>query len=293
MFHDSMYLTTGDFAQLCGVTKHTLFHYDEVGILKPYHVGENGYRYYHVFQFDTFLTISNLRETGMSLGEIKQYLEHRTPQAAMQLMRRQEEKITQRIRHLEIVRQNLRDSQKATEHVLNQPREVFYIQEPKRQLLLSEELEEESDYYSMALALQKLIHFRPYPIGMSSGMLHPTAGIRQKSYIRGCRYYIRLPKGEHVAAAESAPAGKYLCMYHYGDYDTLDGTMDTLIQYADSQGLPLSEWVVEETIIGDWAVENARQYVIRLSVRIEEPVPEADPTRKKGRKKQGNGPSEP
>ena len=48
------YLTTGEFAKICGVTKHTLFHYDDIGILKPEIVKANGYRYYAIKQFFTF-----------------------------------------------------------------------------------------------------------------------------------------------------------------------------------------------------------------------------------------------
>ena len=44
------YLKTGEFASLCGVTKDTLFHYDDIGLLKPARVGENGYRLYGLYQ---------------------------------------------------------------------------------------------------------------------------------------------------------------------------------------------------------------------------------------------------
>ncbi len=40
------YLTTGEFARLAGVTKHTLFHYDNIGLFQPEFTDENGYRYY-------------------------------------------------------------------------------------------------------------------------------------------------------------------------------------------------------------------------------------------------------
>ncbi|MEA4988772.1 MAG: MerR family DNA-binding transcriptional regulator, partial [Anaerovorax sp.] len=40
------YLTTGEFASLCGVKKDTILYYDEIGILKPDYFAENGYRYY-------------------------------------------------------------------------------------------------------------------------------------------------------------------------------------------------------------------------------------------------------
>ena len=41
---DEKLYTTGQFADMCGVKKQTLFHYDDIGILKPVLVEENGYR---------------------------------------------------------------------------------------------------------------------------------------------------------------------------------------------------------------------------------------------------------
>ncbi len=38
--------TTGEFSKLCGVKKQTLFHYDQIDILKPEYRNEKGYRYY-------------------------------------------------------------------------------------------------------------------------------------------------------------------------------------------------------------------------------------------------------
>ena len=40
------YFTTGEFAKLVGVTKHTLFHYDKIGIFSPEIKEDNYYRYY-------------------------------------------------------------------------------------------------------------------------------------------------------------------------------------------------------------------------------------------------------
>lgn len=69
------YFTTSEFAKVCGVTKHTLFHYDDIGILKPEIVKENGYRYYSYKQFYTFDIIAVLKGTGTPLNEIKEYIQ--------------------------------------------------------------------------------------------------------------------------------------------------------------------------------------------------------------------------
>ncbi len=71
--------TTGQFAELCGVKKQTLFHYDDIGLLKPALVEDNGYRRYSYSQYQDFLLISCLKEAGMSLTEIKDYLEESDP----------------------------------------------------------------------------------------------------------------------------------------------------------------------------------------------------------------------
>ena len=49
-----LYFTTGEFARILGVRKHTLFHYDEIGLFSPALKEENGYRYYFVWQMDMF-----------------------------------------------------------------------------------------------------------------------------------------------------------------------------------------------------------------------------------------------
>ena len=41
-------------ARLCGVTKHTLFHYHQIGVFSPAVTGENGYRYYTPPQVEVF-----------------------------------------------------------------------------------------------------------------------------------------------------------------------------------------------------------------------------------------------
>ncbi|MDU4892145.1 MAG: MerR family transcriptional regulator [Clostridium sp.] len=65
------YFTTGEFAKLVGVTKHTLFHYDDIGVFSPEIKKDNDYRYYSVFQIEAFYVIYTLKELEMPLKEIK------------------------------------------------------------------------------------------------------------------------------------------------------------------------------------------------------------------------------
>ena len=64
----------GEFARVNGVTKHTLIHYDDIGLLTPAITEENGYRYYIDKQYSDFSNISQLKKLGLSLKEIDEYI---------------------------------------------------------------------------------------------------------------------------------------------------------------------------------------------------------------------------
>lgn len=68
-------LTVKQLAAVAGVTVRTLHHYDEIGLLSPAYVGENGYRYYERAQFMRLQQILFHRELGVPLGEIGELLD--------------------------------------------------------------------------------------------------------------------------------------------------------------------------------------------------------------------------
>ncbi len=102
--------TTGQFAELCGVKKQTLFHYDDIDLLKPARVDDNGYRRYSHDQYQDFLLISCLKEAGMSLAEIKDYLDEDDPQARQHTVEVRLAALDNRIAYLMNVRKILASS---------------------------------------------------------------------------------------------------------------------------------------------------------------------------------------
>ena len=76
----NIYMTTGELAKLMGITKETLFHYDEIGLFRPAVVMKNGYRYYEVSQMELLDAILLLKELRMPLKEIQELLGKRSPE---------------------------------------------------------------------------------------------------------------------------------------------------------------------------------------------------------------------
>ena len=63
--------TVKQLSNLAGISARTLHYYDEIGLLKPSSVGENGYRYYGDEAVLRLQQILFYRELGFSLNEIK------------------------------------------------------------------------------------------------------------------------------------------------------------------------------------------------------------------------------
>src|SRR5579872_2335915 len=70
----TMSYTVKQVAAISGVSVRTLHFYDETGLLKPAHHGENGYRYYEEPQLLRLQQILFYRELGFGLKQIKKVL---------------------------------------------------------------------------------------------------------------------------------------------------------------------------------------------------------------------------
>lgn len=110
---------------MCFVTKKTLRHYDDIGILRPAHVADNGYRYYTADQLRTMRLILRLKTYGLSLPEIaahlanpdsealsqklieKQRLVERELQNSQRVLRQMEQDIEKLQRSMDIMEQNV------------------------------------------------------------------------------------------------------------------------------------------------------------------------------------------
>lgn len=70
-----MAYTVKEVSEKMGITTHTLRFYEKEGVLPPIDRNMNGGRMYTDFDMDMIETVQALRSTGLSLGEIKQYVE--------------------------------------------------------------------------------------------------------------------------------------------------------------------------------------------------------------------------
>lgn len=266
MGKNQSYLTTGEFAKLCHTTKHTLFHYCDIGLFLPAYTDENGYRYYHVLQYDTFLTIAQLRTIGMSLPEIKRYMSERSPQHMVELYRQQEERISEQIAQLMQIRERIKSQKNNILGVLTCTEEYFLEQQERRFLRCSAPVSNADDYL-MATAIGDMLHRANGELSSNpSGMLCRLHDAMESEHYACCFYADADSRdGKNVRIK---PEGTYLSTYHRGEYAALGQSYRDLVSYAAEHRIELDEWVYAQTVIGDWAVCTPQDYRTKVSVKV-------------------------
>ena len=92
--------TTGEFASLFSVSKHTLFFYDKIGLFSPEERNNNGYRCYTASQINTFDTILTLRNIGIPIEQIRSYIDADSLDHFIKLLISEEKNLENRIAEL-------------------------------------------------------------------------------------------------------------------------------------------------------------------------------------------------
>lgn len=266
-----MYFTTGEFAKLAGVSKHTLFYYDEIGLFSPEIKNqENGYRYYSAAQLEVLDVIYTLRELDMTLEEIQIYMKNRTPKQFLELFQYEEKLISERIKHLRAVKSWIVEKSRLIEENLEKDfNEITIGQEPERYLI--EARVEENDDRVWAKEIGKLWDYcmehsikSPYPIGYRQEKEDIERGIFDNYHV----FYQMLDAKQKKVEYTVRPAGSYLCAYHTGSWKNIGETYSRMLYYAQQHKLVLDKYFYEDGVLDSLTVQEEKDYVCKISCKI-------------------------
>jgi DNA-binding transcriptional MerR regulator len=259
-------------ARLCGVTKHTLFHYHQIGVFSPAVIGENGYRYYTTPQVEVFAVISTLRELGMPLSQIKAYLDRRSPEELVALLDQEDVILGEKIARLGQMRKLIQHKSALTRQAMRLPPGQITVEDLGiRRFVMTPlgTLHREEEFTSRAVEhtrrCQELGIVSPHAIG---ALLRREA-VEQGDLIQGYTHcYTQVEKAPRRTPLFTAPEGRYLTLYHTGGYAALPASYRRLLDWAQDHGAALDEYFWEDTLLDDLSVKGYDNYLLKLSIRL-------------------------
>ncbi len=112
-------LPSGAFLELCGTTYETLYHYEEIGILKPTLVKPNGRRYYSFSLFYIYIVITTLKRAGCSLLEIKMFLKNNNLSNNYDFLAKKKNDLDLELQRIIRAQQGINDAMKTIDKVIH------------------------------------------------------------------------------------------------------------------------------------------------------------------------------
>ncbi|WP_018931206.1 MerR family transcriptional regulator [Gracilibacillus lacisalsi] len=265
------YLTTGEFAKLCRVNKQTLFYYDQIGLLSPMLKNEKGYRYYSIHQLELFTLITLLKDLGMSLHDIRQYVEHKSPEKFLSIMHQQKEKVAKQRMEIEM-KENMIDAQI---ELMNKAARIDFDQVsverlPEQTYYLSKNIEDISDeeffevFSDFVEELYKLHIDTGYPIGGLTKREQVLKGeFTNYSYL-----YIKQLHSQKDNPYLKTIKGDFLIGYHKGEDKKIHHTYKRLLSELERLNLELGDYVLEEYIYDTVVKNSEEQYVTKIMMQV-------------------------
>ena len=267
------YFSTGEFAKLCNVNKKTLFYYDEIGLFKPEIVKENGYRYYSVYQLEVFDIIHTLRDLGVPLKQIKSFIDERNPKSVVKFFEYKTGEIENEIKQLrrkqEIMSNKIKiikEAEKIRDNIDN----LSIEEQDEEYLVLSKNIDKSKFPYDSEVYANHLnyCYNQDLYIGYPLGFIKTIDDLYSENENAYTYYYIKTNEFDDKSIVKK-PKGRYLVGYIHDSYVNVHRLYKKMIDYIEQNNIKIIGYSYEEVLLDLVAVQNMKNYIIKVSIHIE------------------------
>ncbi|MVO98242.1 MerR family transcriptional regulator [Paenibacillus lutrae] len=265
----NQYFTISELANLCGVTKHTLFHYDEIGLLKPEFINAKGYRYYSFRQSYLLDIINVLKKAGSSLQEIKEFIQNQNTPLLVKLFKQKQHELEVELLRIKRMQDILGSAIQMTEKTMEALLDVPCIEECEEEYFIATPLEQGDDKEFFI----KLSEHRDYCEKHFINHEFPIWTIISEERFESGDYtwgWIANRLKEPISGENmiTKPKGVYAVMDHKGSYETLTETCSIIKKYIGRNGMKVCGNAYTMDLLNYFSEQNPNDYVIRVSVEV-------------------------
>ena len=254
---DLQKLSIGQMAELNHVSEQTLRLYDKEGLLVPRCVDPvTGYRYYHIIQSAKLDLIQNMKVYGMTLRQIRSFLDSNDPAALRALLTEQADCIEERIRQL-------RRSQSAITRTLDNYRryeamprngEIFLEYIPERRIFryncdVNYFDQDESGYEYMLRQMKTNLVANNMPLSYFTNI---GTIIRREHLVPDALFsnevFLFVDEDDSSQAMETLPAASYLCLCS-DEFSMEAANVRRLLDYVQTRGCEIAGDYICEVVV--------------------------------------------
>lgn len=229
-----------DVANLFGITRQTLLHYDKIGLFKPLIIDkETSYRYYTEDQFLDLAFIIGLKSADFSLKEILEYFESKNSIESFNYLQRKLDAIDEKIVNLKKAKKLINNKKEEIGLIMFDGIEKPLIEEVEEKRGIVTEILQPKDDFSVFSADAKLKNIlKENDVNNSSRIfIEPSDNIIKGIYYHGDLLAAETNKGDTLIIEK----GLYATMYHKENDIELSESCEKLKAYLTSIGYKIVE----------------------------------------------------
>ncbi|WP_166626207.1 MerR family DNA-binding transcriptional regulator [Jeotgalicoccus sp. S0W5] len=269
--NSEIYFSTGDFANLCNVSKQTLFYYDKINLLEPIYKDQNGFRYYSITQCDTMFLIESLKEMETPLKEIKIFINNTNPESMIDLFKIKSEQISKKIENLQSIQNSIEKKITLTKEAQQQDFTEIVVQN--------------SDIEYLYVSHQLVYDDEDYNKKVIADFYHTSMDTLNEKYAIGVilrkddfnlstennfkHLFVRTEYTKELPLVKKDKCQDVVA-YHIGEYEKIYQTFDKVKTFINNHQLEIIDKIYCEPVYDRIAVRDASQYVTKITVPVKE-----------------------
>lgn len=263
-------LKIGEFSKIARTTVKTLRYYDEIDLLKPAFVDDNGYRYYNIEQINDLIIIIELRNLDFSIENIKTFLNTSDKKSILENhLFILEEEYSKKQRQISLIKNYILKAKKGDFMERYEAKEVI--------------IKEEKVYFKHGKieSMDKLLDF-VLNAGSECREANPNLKCKDYCYVTytANEYKEKDIELEYVEAVNEFgketenikfrldPEILAISVKHKGSYKNLPKAYSFALNYIQEKGYKIIAPIREVYINGCWDTENEIDYLTEIQIPI-------------------------
>lgn len=260
----------GEISKIYNMSTDSLRLYEKKGLLNPKRAS-NGYRIYTLDDVWKLNIINDMRKLGFSIAQIKSYLENRSLELSLDLIKSEIDFIDKEIAPLLKQQRYLKKRLESLQEIISienhnhikvkelDSRKIIFIEgnfETDEEIDLAfRKLESRDDSRLMLFASKDM------------GVMITRSGVRRGDFTDYQNVFFLMDDEEEFDAI--IPAGLYATIYYKGDYKNGDTTYEKLLKEIPKLGYKIKYPVLEIYRLDIHSTSKKEEYVTEIQVRID------------------------
>lgn len=265
------HMSISEFSYVSGISRKNLIFYHDIGLLIPDYIAPNKYRYYTFYQLDLASVIIALKEIGMPLKEIKEYMDSRTPEKLVKLLKEQKFLIEEHITKLNNICAMIQSRMDLTSMAMEVRNYDIHIKECEAEwIYASDEINHETqdaelksmvDFYDQCAMDQVAYGYPLATITYNKSLLN-------KNYEKYSRIFVRPALGFDKNKLIEKPKGLYAIGYGASGYEQDHELYKKLYAFIEKCNLTITGDSYEELLLDEIAVKDPNGYLHQIAIGV-------------------------